>query len=231
MRSRLPPSPRLDQLLDEEAYLGLRADPSDDGYSEFLDPADFVHETSGVVGLFSMDGKPFKECGRFLVKQIDVDSARAERVSAYDVFDLTANTWAYYEDLFDPKTDDWAQPVLRTLGCEDEYVPSSMLIIDRLELSPEFRGMGIGLRAMAALLMRYRVGAGIAAIKPFPLQFESDAGEDTDALRARGFQEYPTNLRACTRQLQAHYRRLGFKTIAKTPFMCLPLIGSLRFNA
>lgn len=113
------------------------------------------------------------------------------------------------------------------LGCETEFVPSGLLIIDRLELFPHFRGKGIGLQAMKFLIARFRMGAGLVAIKPFPLQFEGGSQDAPEELRARGLDRYPANETTCNRKLRQHYRKLGFVAIPRTPFMCLPLITRL----
>jgi GNAT superfamily N-acetyltransferase len=161
------------------------------------------------------------------VKQIDVDSAVVEGESVFDIFDYSATTIGYFEDLYDYHRADFKDSVLRTLGCANEYVPSTLLIVDRLELKPEYRGRGIGLQAMKILISRFRVGAGIAAIKPFPLQFEAGADDDPDAFRKRGFDKYANDEGRCQKRLQAHYARLGFKKIPRTPYMCLPLVERL----
>ena len=225
---------------DEDAALAGLYDPEDDGWHlgvqanaststivYELEPDDYIHETAGVVAMFTSGGRVTTELGKFIVKQVDVDSAVAEGESVFDIFDHYSSTIGYY-DLYATNGWEFSRRVLRALGCEDSFMmPSGMLIIDRLELYPEYRGRGIGLQAMKFLIARYRMGAGIAAIKPFPLQFEGGIQDEPELLRQRGLDKYPPSEVVCQRRLQAHYRKLGFRKIPRTPFMCLPLVGRL----
>jgi hypothetical protein len=42
------------------------------------------------------------------------------------------------------------------------------MMIERLELEPEYRGRNIGLQAMKILISRFRIRAGLVATKPYP---------------------------------------------------------------
>jgi hypothetical protein len=212
---------------DECAYMGVQSDGTHWSVIGNLDIDDYVHETTGIVAVFGSSGKVMADLGRFIVKQVDVDSAVIEGDSVFDIFDLSASTIGYFEDLYDYRTATFKDSVLRALDCEHQYVPSSLLIIDRLELAPAYRGLGAGLDAMKMLISRFRVGAGMVAVKPFPLQFEGGAGDEPEAFKRRGFDRYAGSELACTRRLARHYGKLGFVKIPRTPYMCLPMIRRL----
>lgn len=216
--------PDIEALL-VEGYVGIEGERLHDAapIGEF-GPEDFIHEVNGDVCVFDYGGGTKRVIGRFLAKTIDIDGAIAEGVAVFDVFDHSASLIGYYDLYGDFNFKD---KVLEALDCADEYLASGLLIIDRVELKPEYRGYGYGLEAMKAIISRLRMGAGLVAIKVFPLQFEGNARDDEDVFRGRGLDKYRGSEATCKKRLREHYGRLGFKQIPRTPYMCLPLISPL----
>jgi GNAT superfamily N-acetyltransferase len=230
----VPPSPppllpALDELLqqDEGAYVGVHMGTSHWAIVGEFQPDDYIHEIAGDVAVFGSGGDILGKLGEFVVKLVDVDSAIADHESVFDVFDQSDSTIGYF-DLYEPGGWQFRESVLRVVGCEDESVPCGLLIIDRLELAPPYRGKGVGLKAMECLIGRFRMGAGLVAIKPFPLQFEGAVSDEPDMLRRRGFDRYPASEAACVRRLVRHYAQIGFERVPRSPYMCLPLIRGFR---
>jgi len=88
-----------------------------------------------------------------------------------DLLDMRGETAAYLPLLDLTGPGNFSPAVCRIL--RDEMVLSqNMLILDRLEISPEFRRQQLGLRYMRTAIKRFGLGCRIVAIKPFPLQFE-----------------------------------------------------------
>ncbi len=76
---------------------------------------------------------------------------------------------------------------------------------------------------MRRLIQRFSAGAGVVAIKPFPLQFEqSIPAEDSSGwhqeMQLSNFQETE---RDSIRKLRNHYSKLGFVEMQGTPHMFL----------
>jgi hypothetical protein len=227
--SKPPELPSLDELLarDEGAYIGIHVDAFHWAIVGEFEPDDYVHEIEGAVAVFGSGGEILGKLGDYLVKLIDVDSAIADNESVFDVFDQSASTIGYF-DLYEPSGGSFRESVLRAVGCEYETVPCSLMIIDRLELAPMYREKGVGLMAMTCLIGRFRMGAGMVAIKPFPLQFEGEVSDASEKLRRRGLDRYPASEVACVRRLKRHYSQLGFCSVPRMPFMCLPLVTGFR---
>lgn len=146
--SLVPPSdppelPTLDELLqeDEGAYLGIQVDASHWAIVGELEADDYVHEIEGSVAVFGSSGELLGRLGSYLVKLIDVDSALADNESVFDIFDQSSSTIDYF-GLYEKGGWNFKESVLRALGCDGESVPCSLLVIDRLELLPNYRGMG-----------------------------------------------------------------------------------------
>jgi hypothetical protein len=144
-------------------------------------------------------------------------------VSVFAVFDQTAVTFDYYQDLYDGYF--FKPAVSKALGCEGEVVPMNILILDRIEIHPPFRGRRFGLAALKCLIQRLRIGAGLIAMKPFPLQFESGAIDCTpEELALRGLNGFKGGETWCTTKLRRYYGLLGFKQGPRTPYMAMTTI-------
>jgi len=155
--------------------------------------------------------------GRVRLFVIDLEGASNRGFDASWMLDVDGATEPYTALLGD-EAGNFSTAVLKILG--EEFVHSSnMLIIDRLELLPAYRGRGLGLKCMAACIRHLSVGCRIAAIKPFPLQFEP-AGRATDEWQdALAFKSLSRDKRASTKRLKQHYGQLGFKHVARTDLM------------
>lgn len=112
----------------------------------------------------------------------------------------------------------------------DEITASrNMLILDRLEILPGFRGQELGLRFMRAAITRFGLGCRVAAIKPFPLQFEEKLGGFTPGERgAESRLISPSKIeraafRAATMKLKTYYAREGFVSLRGSDLMILDL--------
>jgi hypothetical protein len=76
-------------------------------------------------------------------------------------------------------------PAVRRILREDIGPSRDLLILDRLELLPAFRRQRLGLRYIRTAIKRLGSGCRIAALKPFPLQFEKALDHPDLEWRAR----------------------------------------------
>jgi GNAT superfamily N-acetyltransferase len=160
--------------------------------------------------------------GMFEAVFIDFEGAVTEGLDPFDVFDNSATTVGYFELLYDLGDAGIKASVMKIACGPDDYIWSpNLLIIQRLIIEPKFRGNGLGLAAMRALILNLRGGAGLVAIKPFPLQFEGGRDRRREEFVRLGYDTLSKNERAATAKLRRLYRKLGFKLVPKTPYMVL----------
>jgi len=117
---------------------------------------------------------------------------------------IDANIAEYWELLFDLDTGCWKEEV------QDEYEASGcdLLIIDCMEISPKFRGTGVGPIAIDRTIDIFGPVGGLVACKPWPLQFTPAFARDRKALnrlKAPGVGQGEA-----LRRLRAYWSRLGF---------------------
>jgi GNAT superfamily N-acetyltransferase len=180
------------------------------------DPSHYRYVTHGtVVGIDEADQTV--EVGRFQLSYIDVWAAVNAGASVFDIFDCTQEACDYYSAIFNIDTLGPSAALAKLF--KDEVWPGNVLVLDRLEILPKFRGHNLGLVVMRRLIERFGAGAGVVAIKPFPLQHEYVREEEGQWRQRMEFDQLDKNLRRATAKLKRHYAKLGFKFMKGTPFM------------
>ncbi|WP_422012692.1 hypothetical protein [Roseateles sp.] len=203
-----------DFIPSEYVSVGLKPDP-EELLTADREPDHFIRWLEGRVVLFEDDEST--EIGRYRAFYIDAESAMHARMPLFDVFDSMQETCDYLE-LYEADSWAYSAAALKAAGAGYLLFEPNLLILDRLEILPPYRGRGYGLHALIGMMHWFQAGAGLVAMKPFPLQFESAAArrgpEDPMELA-----KLPTNEVAARTKLRRYYAQLGFKLVAKTPFM------------
>ena len=213
----------------EEDFDILMSWSSESFVSEYPDPHDFVYTTSG--DLFNLDEFERREfIGKFRFYYVDVERAMNEREPIYHVFDdHSAEVEEYYEPIFGSEGYDFNENLLEVVN--HEVSGYNLLILDRLEILPQYRRKMLGLKILHHMIDRFSTGASIAAMKPFPLQFEPIKDEArkkwNDKMR---LDQFPTDEDIAIEKLYAYYRKLGFIRLSGTPMMVISTDWSFPTN-
>src|SRR5205085_12479330 len=95
-----------------------------------------------------------------------------------------------------------------------------LLILDRLEILPEYRGRRLGLACLYRCIQQFWHGAGLVVLKPFPLQFENNGhkSEWRESLELGKFGKY---LKSSRSKLEKYYATLGFEKLPRTEIMAM----------
>ena len=185
------------------------------------DPGDYIYPICGRIAKMDDDESDIL-VGKFRQYYVDIASAINTGIDVFDIFDAHSDSTAdYYDSLFDPDTVGFSENLQQLFNYD--IFEQSVLIIDRLELLPNYRGQNLGIIIMRRLIQRFSAGAGVVAIKPFPLQFEHRIpAEDESGWHAEmQLSSFRETERDSTRKLQNHYRKLGFVEMKGTPHMFL----------
>ena len=182
------------------------------------EPSRLLKFIDGKVLAFTESDRKVR-VGSFAVILIDIETAVNESESIFDVFDVSSKTIDYY-GLY--KSDlEFKPSVIKALGGYERWAPN-MLILDRLEILPRFRGHGAGLRILRCLQLQFSAGCGLVVMKPFPLQFEGGTPEENkdeeEFIRMR-LDQFSTTFEKALKGLQTYYGRLGFVKVPGTPYI------------
>ena len=66
-----------------------------------------------------------------------------------------------------------------------DHISETAVYFDRLELLPEARGQGLGLKVLERLISKFGLGCRIAVMKSFPLQLEVKGSSKPDEFEQR----------------------------------------------
>lgn len=240
MESRKPKSPpkknsrlgHLHFIYDQNGEHAIVDEPNGylrpiSGYVEFfiVDRHDDAHEGEREQGTVA---------GRFDASYIDVDQSLVDGVKLYSMMDtLSDETAEIYETLFDPHTNELRKDVKDLLG---DVAFRNILVINKVEVLPVYRGMGIGLATIWNLIRRDSAGCGIVALKAFPFQFKEGGRsghlsdlEESDWNNKMEYDPYSYTVEFAHEKLIFHLMKLGFKRIGDTGVVALPTSMQIPF--
>lgn len=189
------------------------------------EPSRFVREYSGRLKIDNDDGE--HAIGTFRAFYVDVTGAVSEGESVLDVFDTYSETVDYL-DLYDE--DMKYLPSVRKAARAHFVWEPNLLILDRLIIEPQWRGAGRGLLALRCLVEQLRAGAGMVAMKPFPLQKEAHfkSSHAADERRKLELDSFSQDMRVATLSLRRYYAKLGFAKVPRSDLMVLDPCRTLR---
>jgi hypothetical protein len=102
----------------------------------------------------------------------------------------------------------------------------NILVINRVEILPPYRGMGLGLATIWDIIQRHSAGCGIVALKTFPYQFRSGSKsgrlsflEESDWNKKMGYDPYRYAVEFAHEKLIFHLKKLGFEPIGDAGVM------------
>jgi hypothetical protein len=176
-----------------------------------------MHEVCGKILCNTLEDEKDRTAGRFRVYYADFESAGNHGFNAFQILDTYEHTYEYTRSILGSKQP-FSERLLKLL--EYEIWNSNLLILDRIEILPRYRGGGAGLLILIGLIERFGAGAGVIAMKPFPLQFEDKQPHNSSAWAKRlRLEDLPRNEKMSKEKLKQYYGKLGFVGMKSTPFM------------
>jgi GNAT superfamily N-acetyltransferase len=180
------------------------------------EPGDWALEISGsILVTDEVQGRVCHasetEIGTMRAFLIQVREARRQGLQAFTVLKAKCFATSEYTQLFDKA--EWRKRVRK------KFDPRSadLLILDRIELQPEYRGQGVGLLAVRCVIEMFGLRCGLVACKPYPLQFEG-SNKWTPPAQVSGTTK---SLREARRKLRRYWACAGFKRVPGTMLYAL----------
>jgi hypothetical protein len=190
-----------------------------DDYERYL----AVYEGDLFVFLVGEQEKDDREhpAGQARLFVLNADAAEHDDESLFDVLDQREETAAYIPLLGDD-AGNFSRAVCKILA-EEMVFCRNMLILDRLEILPRFRGQQLGLKYVRTAISRFGIGCRLAAIKPFPLQFEGKIGSIRGSEYVEPSKSMLADFNAATKKLKKYYAHEGFVSLKNSDLMVLDL--------
>jgi len=158
---------------------------------------------------------------------LNADAAENDNQDLCELLDRRSETAAFIP-LIGEDSGNFSSAICRFLG-EEMFLCRNVLLLDRLEILPQYRGQELGLQFMKAAIIRFGMGCRLAALKPFPLQFEGKmgtvqmAGVGQVVRRPQGSRVATAKMRGATAKLKKYYARAGFVALNGSELMILDL--------
>lgn len=186
---------------------------------EVLNPGQCAYATVGSIFLVDR-GLRQHFAGEFQIEFLDVMRGLGLGMTVDEICEHSEYLSQMASELYD-ESDHLRAEVLDLLG--SKLLSPNALLIERLALIPKYRGHGLGLRVLRALIQRFSHGAGIVAIRAQPLQFEAQTKNPRQLL----LEEYSQNPIAASKALAYHFGKLGFKRMPKSRVSVISCLSSL----
>jgi hypothetical protein len=168
-----------------------------------LNVDDCVTQIRGKLWIYRKDTDEDVEAGEIVVQYLDVFRAKSAGLSIWDLFDATSHTGnATYQAVWDADSNDYKAEVTDALS------GYNVLIIDTMQIKPEFRGHNLGLAAVDTTINRFGHDCALVIIKPYPINAYDLTGDQIE----QG-----------AKSLSAYYARLGLVKIPNSDLMALDL--------
>lgn len=183
------------------------------------EPAQFVTKIDGDVILLNEYDEDVI-VGK--VKYFFINTMASDFAPDY-LLDLVSNTDPFIGEIYRPNSFEFKKKIenLSEFGIYN----SNLLILDRLEILPEFRGNDYSRRIIDDGIKTFGSNAGLMVLKAFPLQLEyhdeNKLQDDWD--KKMNIDTFEKDEKKAFTKLINHYRKLGFKKINNNNIMVKPI--------
>ncbi|ENY4946532.1 hypothetical protein [Citrobacter farmeri] len=161
--------------------------------------------------------------GRVKYYRIHANDAMDNGYRPEDILDLTSNTAHFLGTIFNSGGCFFRRKIQNLFDAE--ILNSDLLLVDRIEILPPFRGKNFFLQVINDGIRCIGGQVELIALKAFPLQFELPS-EDEEYIR---WQEKMANDLFCQdqkkalRRLTHYYQKMGFIKVSDTGVMVKPV--------
>ncbi len=174
---------------------------------------DFITKVTGHLRAFNENTEKFDiPVGRIFVYRIEIARAFEEGESIWQIFDSQdAELADYYSNLFNE--DDFSDNLQNIV---EPGFGTDLLIVDRVEILKDFRGLNLGLILALRAIESFSDGCGYIALRPCPLQFGPYRHKEAKKLQLMGYDQFSKNEAEAFKNLCRHWGKIGFVQIGNS---------------
>jgi hypothetical protein len=177
------------------------------------DPSsEFIQQVTGEI----RESQSGHSVGRIHATLVQVGRAADAGEDLFDVMDGVSEELVGYHHTFF-KSGCWEYR--DSIREQFEIALLDLLIIQLVEIEPEFRGQRIGLLAISKVVDIFGENCGLVAIKPFPLQFSNF--RDSGRCSPNEMDAAEIAFQRATQKLRRYWDRAGFRRVCGTDYSAL----------
>lgn len=181
-----------------------------------MEPDAYITDLDGEI-LVSREGADDElRVGTVSAHSVHLGEADEDGVPSFDVLDARSGDTAMYAELLDTDGScysEWVESNLEPFG-------SYLLILDRIQIKPEYRGNGYGLYA-AQLMITGFASSGVVACVPAPYELLENAPPRDPSARPRNRGKQIPGWTAAEAKLRKHWSLLGFERVPNSDVFAL----------
>lgn len=182
----------------------------------------------------TMDDDEKIEVGKFNCTKLLVGQSESNGYSRVDLFDYSDVGMEILSNFFDIENDGDFLPEYADLFMD--LLPESILVLERMEILPEFKGLGLGKIIGKSIIQDFYSLDCLVVFKAFPLQLEgTNVLEVTENFRKKmGYENFLQDEKKAKISLNNYHKSRGFLNLPKGRkdiFYYNPTLKNKRFDS
>jgi GNAT superfamily N-acetyltransferase len=174
-------------------------------------PSDFITVYHGII-IEMMTDEHERTIGKLTLYIVERGRVLNDGISLFEVMDcLDGDSCDCFGNLFDSETEELKPKVDRVLS-EDRAIQADIMLINRLELEPQYRGRGIGKEVTLRVIQNFGANCGVITCIPIPLQFTGLGPKD----------RRPKGKRLAQQRVRAFWEGVGFVRLPGSHYYIWP---------
>lgn len=185
---------------------------------------DSVYSINGTILTLDENGED-QIVGKVELIYCDLELGINNECSPFDIMDLHSETTLdCYHILFDETTEKLKSIISKKLSIENIPIFNpNILIIDRIEILPEYRGHNLTLSILKQSLTIFSNKTFVTILKSFPLQLEPlNSSKDNKWTKQMSLSSFNLKEQLAKEKLMNYYKSLGFQQIDNTDYLLFP---------
>lgn len=190
-----------------------------------LSSESYITYIHGDIKAFDEETDLFVLVGKIQLYYCDMLSAYANGRSLFEVMDGHSQTLEeFFAILYNPTTEEMKYFVSELLDIEIDECDKNVLIFDRIEILPKYRGYGITKKVVNQCIKLFSNDCNVIALQCHPLQLNNIDEEEIDDIqwhKSLKFNDLEQDEKKAQKSLSSYYKSLGFIRIPRTNFMLI----------
>lgn len=163
----------------------------------------------GEAFLESETGERIKTIGKISGVKVLLGQARNDSKWSYDIFDTSQDLFEIGEIVYDFEKGDFSNALREHY--DGDFFESSILILNNIEVLPEYRGIDIGAHLIRDFYNQFISQCAIFITIPEARQFNDRYKSFSD--EEMMYERFELNPQAATERVRRYFQRLGFQII------------------
>lgn len=188
-------------------------------------PEEYVTYISGKIEIYNEIKDDFVLAGKIQLYYCDMLSACINGCSLFEVMDgHSATLEEFFAILYNPTTEEMKPFVSELLDIEIDECDKNILIFNRIEILPDYRGHGITKQVVNHCIRLFSNNCNVISLQCYPLQLSKLDEEDIDDIQWHNslqLDKLEQDKKKAQKSLSSYYKGLGFIRIPRTNFMLI----------